>query len=582
MTLPPLPPEVIEQLVIAATESTPLRPHEIAAVVDRAEGNPLYVEEVTRVALGTGSMDALPESVGAAMSAQIDLLPPHARRILRYCSVLGRSFRVEVLRRTLEEDGLTVAPSDIAGLAGFLEPDGPQRMRFRNSLVRDAAYEGLAYKIRAKLHRAAGGSLERMSTDLDADAPTLALHFWRAGDAERTWRYAQMAGAEARLAYANVDAAEQYERAVEVSRRVPGISDAERAATWAVLGDLRELSGELEGSIDAYRRASELIDDPVARAEIMARRARVHSRAGAPGTAVRTISAARKLLKVSPDGLTADEARRVEVRLDYLMAVARLGQEKPREGREWADRAIESAREIDDWSTLIRALNAMDFAEQALGRSGVGEHTREALEISMAHGDAPQESVARANLGVLAFYAGRWAEAVEWLTTSSRVAIEAGNDFGAAETDLTYADILIHQGQLDEAEAVLRNASRVLRATGIEDFAAHAQVLQARIHLARGELDDAAEQADAAVAVYQGMGSAVDALEASIVAAEVAIEAGDPLRALTIVEDAQEATQGEGASLEARSQVVRGRALLALNRLDEGSVCDRGRDHSCS
>ncbi len=495
VTLHPLPPEVIEALVIAATESTPLRPHEIAAVVDRAEGNPLYVEEVTRVALGAGSMEALPESVGAAMSAQIDLLPPHARRILRYCAVLGRSFRVEVLRRTLDEDGLTVDPADIAGLAGFLEPDGPDRMRFRNSLVRDAAYEGLAYKLRAKLHRAAGETLERMSTDLDADAPTLALHFWRAGDAERTWLYAQKAGAEARLSYANVDAAEQYERALEVSRRVPGISDAERAQTWAILGDLRELAGVLDGSIDAYRRAAELTDDPVARAEIMARRARVHSRAGAPGTAVRTISAARKLLAVSSDGAAADEALRVGVRLDYLMAVARLGQEKPREGREWADRAIESAREIDDWSTLIRALNAMDFAEQALGRSGIGEHTREALEISMAHGDAPQESVARANLGVLAFYAGRWAEAVEWLTTSSRVAIDAGNDFGAAETDLTYADILIHQGRLDDAERILSTATRILRASGIEDFAAHAQVLQARIHLARGELDAAREQA---------------------------------------------------------------------------------------
>ncbi len=566
--LPPLPPEVIEALVIAATESTPLRPHEIAAVVDRAEGNPLYVEEVTSVALGAGSLEALPESVGAAMSAQIDLLPPHARRILRYCAVLGRSFRVEVLRRTLEEDGLTVDPADIAGLAGFLEPDGPHRMRFRNSLVRDAAYEGLAYRIRAKLHRAAGGTLERMSTDLDADATTLALHFWRAGDAERTWRYAQMAGAEARLAYANVDAAEQYERALEVSRRVPGISDAERAATWAILGDLRELAGVLDGSIDAYRRASELTDDPVARADFMARRARAHSRAGANRTAVRTISAARRLLDQAP----SEEGREVSVRLDYQMAVARLGQDKPMEGRRWAERAVASAREINSWFILIRALNILDFADQQLGRAGVGAHTREALEISMAHGDAPQESVARANLGVLAFYAGRWAEAVEWLTTSSRVAIDAGNDFGAAETDLTYADILIHQGRLDDAERILSTATRILRASGIEDFAAHAQVLQARIHLARGELDAARGQAGDAVNAYQEMGSGVDALEASLVLAEVAVEAGDSSRALATVDEAQQATHGEGASLEARSQVVRGRALLALDRLDEAGA----------
>ena len=194
VTLEPLPPEVMERLVIAATEATPLRPHEIAAVVDRAQGNPLFVEEVTRVALNTGSLDTLPESVQAAMSAQIDLLHPDARRVLRYCAVLGRSFRVEVLRRTLATDGLVADAAMLSSLASFLQPDGPDRWRFRNSLVRDAAYEGLAYKIRSRLHRAAGETLEAMSTDLDADSPTLALHFWRAGDAERTWRYAQMAG----------------------------------------------------------------------------------------------------------------------------------------------------------------------------------------------------------------------------------------------------------------------------------------------------------------------------------------------------------------------------------------------------
>ena len=568
VTLDPLPDDVMERLVIAATEATPLRPHEIAAVVDRAHGNPLFVEEVTRVALDTGSLDALPESVQAAMSAQIDLLHPDARRVLRYCAVLGRSFRVEVLRRTLARDGLVADAAVLSSLGSFLQPDGPDRWKFRNSLIRDAAYEGLAYKIRSRLHRAAGETLEAMSTDLDADSPTLALHFWRAGDAERTWRYAQMAGELARESYANVDAAAQYERALEVSRRVPEITDDERARLWALLGDLRELTGVLDGAVEAYRRAASLTTDPVAKADNMARRARVHSRAGAPGTALRTVSAARKLLDQAP----GDAARRVSVRLDYLTAVARLGQEKPREGREWADRAVASAREIDDWHTLIRALNAMDFADQQLGRSGVGAHTREALEISMAHGDAPQESVARANLGVLAFYAGRWAEAVEWLTTSSRVAIEAGNDFGAAETDLTYADILIHQGRLEEAEDVLRKASRVLRASGIEGYAAHAQMLQSRIHLAREELATAEELAAGAVAEYTAMGSAVDALEASLVRADVAIADGRPEDALAIVDTAHQAAPDEAAALEARSQVTRSRALLLVGRLEEAGA----------
>ena len=221
VVLGPLPNEVIERLVIAATEATPLRPHEVAAVVERAEGNPLFVEEVTRLALGSGSMEQLPESVQAAMSTQIDQLPPPVRRILRYCAVLGRSFRREVLERTLTAEDVSLETTDLTALASFLVDEGDNRLQFRNSLVRDAAYEGLAYRIRARIHRAAGEVLEGISTDLDADSPTLVLHFARAGDAPRTWRYAQMAGDLARRSYANADAADHFETALEMSRRSP-------------------------------------------------------------------------------------------------------------------------------------------------------------------------------------------------------------------------------------------------------------------------------------------------------------------------------------------------------------------------
>ncbi|MGB7818900.1 MAG: AAA family ATPase, partial [Ornithinibacter sp.] len=235
--LDPLPPEVVERLVIAATEATPLRPHEIAAVVARAEGNPLFVEEVTRIARDVGSLEALPESLQAAMSTQIDELPPQVRRVLRHTAVLGRSFRREVARATLQAEGLDVDAATFDALREFIEPDGAHRFRFRNSLVRDAAYDGLAYRVRARLHRIAGEVLERMSTDLDADSPTLALHFSRAGDAERTWLYARRAGRLAERSHATADAATHFVAALEVSRRVPGVTDTDRAALWRTIGD---------------------------------------------------------------------------------------------------------------------------------------------------------------------------------------------------------------------------------------------------------------------------------------------------------------------------------------------------------
>jgi tetratricopeptide (TPR) repeat protein len=464
----------------------------------------------------------------------------------------------------LSADGLTL-PADVAGLSSFLEPDGPERMRFRNSLVRDAAYEGLAYRIRARMHRTAGETLEQISTDLDADAPTLALHFWRAGDADRTWTYARRAGEEARRAYANVDAAEMYERALEVSRRVPGVTDADRAELWATLGDLRELAGVLDGSVDAYRRAATLNADPVVRAQVMAKRARVHQRGGAPRTALRVVTQARRLLERAP-GRDADA---VVIHLDNLMALIRLGQEKPREARSWAQRAAEGARRIDDLDNLGSALLASGHAEWQMGLPGPGERIREALEIYVANGDLHGEAVARANLGVLAFSAGRWAEALDWYQSSQDAGVRAGMDFHAAETDLNIAEILIHQGRLDEADEELRSALRVLRASGIEFAAVFGDQLRARLLLARGDLAEADRLAAQVVDQFESLGSQLSASEANLLRAQVAIERGLPSDALELVGGAERSAGAEVVALAAQAQLIRARALHRLGEDDQ-------------
>ena len=97
--------------------------------------------------------------------------------------------------------------------------------------------------------------LEGFSTDLDADAPTLPVHFSRAGDSQRTWQYALLAGELARRSYANADAADHFEAALEraVACRA---SPSRPGRLWESLGDLRELAGMFEASVDAYRRAA--------------------------------------------------------------------------------------------------------------------------------------------------------------------------------------------------------------------------------------------------------------------------------------------------------------------------------------
>ena len=408
---------MIERLVHAATEATPLRPHEVAAIVERAEGNPLFVEEVTRLALGSGSLGQLPESVHAAMSTQIDQLHPPARRVLRYCAVLGRSFRREVLERILTTDDLALDAATLSALSTFIEADGEGRVRFRNSLVRDAAYEGLAFRVRARIHRMAGSVLEDVSTDLDGDSATLVLHFARAGDAPRTWDYAQMAGELARRSYANADAADHFETALEAEPAAPDVTDEERARLWMSVGDLRELAGMFHESVEAYRTAARLTRaDPVATAEVLSRQAAAHLRTGAFSTTLRVITRARRLLvgreddrRLAAPGSTSTTSLRWSVSSRSAPATPGLGAQRHGRGEG-------TLRARGAWSGRSCSWTRRPAAGRARPRGATPRGPRH-LHRARA---APEGVDGPVNLGAFAYYAGRWVEAAEWYRSSRR------------------------------------------------------------------------------------------------------------------------------------------------------------------
>src|SRR5262249_2785574 len=155
-----------------------------------------------------------------------------ARKLLRTAAVLGRSFP----RALLDTLVGGVDADALARLADFLDVDAAY-IRFRSAMVRDTTYASVAFRQRAGQPAAAGTALEReQSGDVDA----LALHFSRAGDAPRTWRYARLAAARARASYANADAARYYAMALAVAPRLDSLDARAHLDTWMELGDTRE------------------------------------------------------------------------------------------------------------------------------------------------------------------------------------------------------------------------------------------------------------------------------------------------------------------------------------------------------
>lgn len=147
--------------------------------------------------------------------------------------------------------------------------------------------------------------------------------------------------------------------------------------------------------------------------------------------------------------------------------------------------------------------------------------------------------------------------------------MEVGKDFGAAETGVNLAELLINQGHVDDAELLLTDALRVLRASGAALFIAQGEVQLARVRLMRGD-NAAAEELGAATAKrLLELDKATSALEASLVQADAMTREGRAQEALYTIDAAERAASTEAASALPRICLQRSRALLALGRFAE-------------
>lgn len=568
--LAPLKAAETRALVLAATAAAPLRPDDVELVARRSGGNPLFVQEIVRAARDAGSIAAIPESLDAVVSTQIDSLPPLPRRALRYASVLGHRVPRALLDEMLSTDGLRLDASSRRALAEFLKPDGRAHVRFRHAMLQEVAYEGLSYTRRRQLHAATGAALERLhAEDPEEVADLLSLHYSRAQDHAKAWRYARVAGDGAMKAYANVEAATHYERAVAAARRDPEIDQRELAAVWTLLGDARERSGLFEDALDAYRRASRLVrDDAVAVASTLLKRARARERSGAFSLALRELTHGTRQL----DGLGPVDAGRVRARLLALSASVRQAQGKHREACTVAEAAALEARLANDDAALARAYGVMDWANLMLGRLDQASHAIAALSLYERLGDLDGQAGVMTTLGAEAYFHGRWADAVQWYTRSREALLRAGNTWQAAGMGVNVGEVLVNQGRLDEAEPVLRDAARVLRAAGFPDGASFADMQLGRLLAARGETEAAEQMLEGARREFARLGIAGSALEAAVHLAETMTRRGDAAGALALLSSAVRAAGDDAAVLTAAVARVTGAALSALGRVAEADA----------
>jgi class 3 adenylate cyclase/predicted ATPase len=217
----------------------------IDAIVARADGIPLYLEELTRTIMEPGvarQVEEIPATLADSLMARLDRLGA-AKEVAQRASVLGREFSYPLLAAVvgLEEPALRLglARLDEAEIL-FVRGEPPQSSyTFKHALVQEAAYDSLLKRTRRELHgRVVEVILAQFPERVAAQPEVIAQHAELAGQIDQAITYYQRAGEQAQTRSAHGEAIAHFRKAIELLATQPqgAQRDTHEVALQLVLG----------------------------------------------------------------------------------------------------------------------------------------------------------------------------------------------------------------------------------------------------------------------------------------------------------------------------------------------------------
>lgn len=453
--------------------------------VQRAGGNPLFLEQLIRDAAERADSDAVPETVQSLVQARLDRLEPALKQAVQAATVFGQRFSLGGLRHLLGDGSC-----DIGALIThhLLRPDG-EELLFEHALIRDAVYATLLHSRRRELHRRAAdwfaqrGDLTLRAEHLDrADDPDAAGAYLKAATAQAArYRYeAALAQVERGLVLADDsglsfglacrrgellhdlgrtgDAQVAYEAALATAQ-----SEEDRCRVWLGLAAVKRIADDLNGAFADLERAEEI---------------------------------------ASRLGLKAEAARVHFLRGNLLFPRGDL------EGCLREHRAsLELAHEAGSAELEAAALGGLGDAEYISGRMlSAHEHFRDCVALSRRHGFGRIEV---ANRSMTAF--------TRWITGDVRGALPDAEEAIAAAQLVGHqrAEMVGHHAawfcryslmEFDAARAHADAALALSRRLGARRFDTEALAFQAELHRQAGRRAEAVLAAEEAVRISREAG----------------------------------------------------------------------------
>jgi class 3 adenylate cyclase/tetratricopeptide (TPR) repeat protein len=369
-------------------------------ILNKAEGNPFFVEEVIRTLIDSEYIVqenshwratreivnvAIPDTLTGVLSARIDRLPENTKRVAQTAAVLGRIFEYRAL--TTVCGAAAPAPERIEAVEphlGVLTYEELVRERlhdpeleyiFKHALTQEAAYELLLLRRRKELHRRAGEVLEKLHPEQRGElASALAYHFRLGEEWRRASDYAMRAGEQAVKVYAMSEALEHYENAYQALAKLSTPEASPEQLCDAILGwtraafKLKPYQEVVERLEEAEKIARELGDE-ARLARVLHWIANAYISNGFPMRGMPALLESYQLAERIGD-------ERLTLVATFWMTAGMIDRD-PRAGLEQIEHVIEEARKYRNWEIEAHALATKAKAHARLGQFA---EAREAVE----------------------------------------------------------------------------------------------------------------------------------------------------------------------------------------------------------
>jgi DNA-binding SARP family transcriptional activator len=397
VNLRPLEEAAAAQIVNQTLEGEAV-PQLLEAIQDIAEGNPFFIEEITRALLKADQLEEYEgkwsPKPGAELHAPNDLegllreraarLGPQVETVLTSAAVVGREFDFEILRRmtTLPEGELLDALD--AALASNLLEETEMGYRFRHALTRHALYNSLSRARRARMHGRAGEAIEAIyAIRPQALAPyveDLAYHFNLSERRDRALGYLIQAGQKAANLYAFEVAVRHFEQALALMDALALKDPAQRWIILESMGSWYAILADTPRAVECFEHALALQSTeswtPAHHDHIRLHCSAANAliTAGDMGTAETHLQ-----LALSIAGELADTPDIAD--LFYNVALLHWHKGEYQEAYDAAQKSLEVAERIDRSVAIARAFEMLALACHSLGewQKGLQFEERRAL-----------------------------------------------------------------------------------------------------------------------------------------------------------------------------------------------------------